>query len=582
MNIQFLGRKYSTEELIKKRRRIVRELSQQKVHFVEKKALILSGSTVGELAEQLKMFCLAKGIKLSIKQGDFGRYFEDSVFGNTGLENDIYDFIYVHVTNRNLLNIPEPSDGYETVKNKLQTECEKLDAVIEALQKKFSCPIIHNNFEMLPYRVLGNREVWDNSGAINFINRVNEYLNQKAREEKNLYINDINYLASYYGIKQWTDLSCWYRYKYAMCIDAIPLIAQNLSAIIISLLGKNKKCIVLDLDNTLWGGVIGDEGKENIIIGNDSAKGEAYLDFQKYVKQIKETGIILCVVSKNEDEVAQSGFSRKEMMLKLNDLASFTANWEPKSKNIQHTAEKLNLSLDSFIFIDDSEMERDEVYSCLPDIDVPVLTNEAHYIQDIEECRLFEVTNHSIEDNDRTNYYLQNEMRERERQKYSNYEEYLRSLNMEWTFSDFKENSFERIVQLTNKTNQFNLTTKRMNMGDIVKRALAPDSYICIQGNMRDRFGDNGLVTVLIGKITGNTLEIENWLMSCRVFRRNGEYRLFDYLLDRCKKKGIKKIIGRYIPTEKNGIVKSFYSSLNFNLVKERSNDRETIYELLL
>ena len=121
-----------------------------------------------------------------------------------------------------------------------------------------------------------------------------------------------------------------------------------------------------------------------------------------------------------------------------------------------------------------------------------------------------------------------------------------------------------------------------MNMGDIVKRALAPDSYICIQGNMRDRFGDNGLVTVLIGKITGNTLEIENWLMSCRVFRRNGEYRLFDYLLDRCKKKGIKKIIGRYIPTEKNGIVKSFYSSLNFNLVKERSNDRETIYELLL
>lgn len=579
MNIQFWGQIYPTDELIKKRRSIMKKLIQQADHLVKKKILILSGSTVGELGDQLKMFCMAKGIELEIVQGDFGRYFEDAVFGNAKFETDTFDFIYVHVTSRNLTSIPEPFDKDDIIQSKLKAEKDKIDTVISALQSRYSCPIIHNNFEMLPYRILGNRDAWDNSGTINYINKINEYLSQKARVEKNVYINDINYLAAYYGIKQWSEPSYWYRYKYAMCIDAIPLIAQNLSSIIFSLSGLNKKCIAIDLDNTLWGGTVGDDGPDKIIIGNDTAKGEAYLDFQKYIKLLKKTGVILGVVSKNEDKVAKSAFNRMEMILHLDDFAAFVANWNPKSENIQFMAKKLNLSPESFVFIDDSEMERDEVNSRFAKIDIPVLTEAPHYIQDIEECRLFEVTSHTAEDYDRTSYYLQNEKREEERQKYTNYEEYLTSLDMKWTFSNFEEAALERIVQLTNKTNQFNLTTTRMNIGDIVERRLSPESYICIQGSMKDKFGDNGLVTVLIGKVSDSTLEIENWLMSCRVFRRNGEYELFDYLLSRCRERDIKKIIGKYIPSEKNDIVRDFYKSLNFQLIEE-CDDGTLIFEL--
>ncbi len=179
--------------------------------------------------------------------------------------------------------------------------------------------------------MLGNREVWDTSGTIHFINRLNMFMNSLAEENSNFYINDINYLAAYYGIKEWSAPSYWYRYKYAMCIDAIPLIAQNLSAIIVSLCGLNKKCFVFDLDNTLWGGVVGDDGPERIVVGNDSPQGEAYAAFQEYISRLKQTGIILGVISKNDQSVTNSAFERSEMIVKREDFTSFIANWNPKS-----------------------------------------------------------------------------------------------------------------------------------------------------------------------------------------------------------------------------------------------------------
>ncbi|MCI5936076.1 MAG: HAD-IIIC family phosphatase [Lachnospiraceae bacterium] len=578
MNIQFWGKSYSTGDLIKYRRRLTKDLRQKIENPVSKKMLILSGSTIGELAEQLEMFCLEKGVQLTIKQGDFGRYYEDAVFGNSELESENYDCIYVHVTSRNLTNIPEPCDTADKVVEKLQAEKNKINEVISSLQKKYSCPIIHNNYELFPYRPMGNREAWDDSGLINFINTINHFLNVKAREDKNLYINDMNYLSAYYGLKQWSEPSYWYRYKYAMCIDAIPFVAQNLSALFLSLCGINRKTIALDLDNTLWGGVIGDDGVDNIIIGNDTANGEAYVEFQKYIKLLSKTGLLLGVVSKNDEQIAKRAFERSEMVLKQEDFAAFIANWNPKSENLKLMAKKLNLGIDSFVFIDDSCMERDEVSSSIAKIGVPILTEVSHFIQDIEECHFFEVANRTDEDRERTNYYLQNEKREEEKKKYNNYDEYLESLEMEWNFSKFKEESFDRIVQLTNKTNQFNLTTLRMNMGDIVLRSSSPEEYICIQGSMKDKFGDNGLVTVLMGKIQEDTLEIENWLMSCRVFRRNGEYRLFDYLVIQCKERNISKIIGTYKPTEKNVLVKEFYKTLGFQLIEEFA-DGSTVYE---
>lgn len=564
MNIQFMGQLYNTSDLIKKRRSLKKSLLEKGGQKIQKSVLMLSGSTIGELAEQLDLFCYSKGVELVIHQGDYGRYYEDALYGNAQIDNRKYDFIYIHISSRNIVNLPEPFEEKEKTNEKLHMEINRLNQVITALSEKYTCPIICNNFELPYYRALGNREVWDSSGTIYFINRLNLFLNSVAEKNSNFYINDINYLAAYFGIKEWAAPSYWYRYKYAMCIDAIPLVAQNISAIIVSLCGLNKKCFVLDLDNTLWGGVVGDDGPAQIVIGQDSPQGEAYVEFQEYIRRLKHTGVVLGVASKNDKSIAESAFERSEMIIKREDFASFIANWNPKSENLVNMASELNIGIDSFVFIDDSPMERDEVGGSLNMVTVPVISRVESYINEIEECRLSEVTSHTQEDSIRTTYYLQNAKREEEQSRYSDYNEYLESLNMVWTFNRFQEAAFERITQLINKTNQFNLTTLRLNLNEVMKKANDAENYICIQGKMADKFGDNGLVTVLIGRLEKETLFIELWLMSCRVFRRNGEYRLFDYLKQICRERKVKEIIGEYIPTAKNQIVKEFYGSLGF------------------
>lgn len=567
MNIQFMGQLYNTADLIIKRRSLKKSLLEKGGQKIQKRVLMLSGSTIGELAEQLDLFCFSKGIELVIYQGDYGRYYEDALYGNTHIDNGKYDFIYIHISSRNILNLPEPFEEKERTEEKLNMEITRLNQIITALSEKYACPIICNNFELPYYRVLGNREAWDSSGTINFINRLNMFLNSVAEKNSNFYINDINYLAAYFGIREWAAPSYWYRYKYAMCIDAIPLVAQNLSAIIVSLCGLNKKCFVFDLDNTVWGGVVGDDGPAQIVIGQDSAQGEAYVEFQEYMRRLKQTGVVLGVASKNDKAIAESAFERSEMIIKREDFASFIANWNPKSENLVNMASELNLGIDSFVFIDDNPMERDEVGNNLNVVTVPVISRVESYINEIEECRLSEVTSHTKEDDIRTAYYQQNVKREEEQSRFSDYNEYLESLNMVWTFNRFEEAAFERITQLINKTNQFNLTTLRLNFNEVIKRATDAEHYICIQGRMADKFGDNGLVTVLIGRLEKETLFIELWLMSCRVFRRNGEYQLFEYLKQICKERKVEKIIGEYIPTAKNGIVRTFYESLGFEAV---------------
>ncbi len=578
MNIQFAGQQYNTADLVKKRRGLKKALLEKNCPRIQKSILMLSGSTIGELAEQLELFCLSKGIELTIFQGGYGRCYEDALYGNSQIDGRKYDFVYIHISSRNILNLPEPFEGKDRTEEKLHAEISRLSQIITALTEKYACPIICNNFELPYYRVLGNREVWDTSGTIHFINRLNMFMNSLAEENSNFYINDINYLAAYYGIKEWSAPSYWYRYKYAMCIDAIPLIAQNLSAIIVSLCGLNKKCFVFDLDNTLWGGVVGDDGPERIVVGNDSPQGEAYAAFQEYISRLKQTGIILGVISKNDQSVTNSAFERSEMIVKREDFTSFIANWNPKSENLVNMAAELNLGIDSFVFIDDNPMERDEVSNNLGMVIIPVISRVENYINEIEECRLSEVTSHTQEDDIRTTYYLQNAKREKEQRRFSDYNEYLESLNMVWTFSDFEEAAFERITQLINKTNQFNLTTIRLNLNDVIERAADSEHYICIQGRMADKFGDNGLITVLIGRIEKETLFIELWIMSCRVFRRNGEYKLFEYLKQVCKNRKVKKIVGEYIPSAKNGIVKGFYESLGFSAVST-DEERKSLWE---
>lgn len=572
MDFQFLNETVSEKELIRKKRSWKRKLLKQNPPKLKKKLYILSGSTIGEIADQIELFCLRFGIKLEIKYGDYARFFEEAVFDSENIKAFQPDYIYIHTSNKNIQNWPKPCESKEQVDVKADLDFKRYKMVLDSLLNIFSCPIIQNNFELLPYRILGNKDLLEPSGKNHYIDLLNHKLYDYVQNKDGVYINDINYLSAYMGIQNWYDPDFWYRYKYALSLDAIPYLAHNLSLIIKSLCGLNHKVLALDLDNTLWGGVVGDDGVDALHIGSETALGEAFSDFQTYLDDLKKLGIVLTVVSKNEEDIAKKAFSRKEMILSLEDFPEFKANWEAKSSNIKEIAKNLNLGLDSFVFVDDNPAERQEVKMNAPVVAVPEISQPEQYIFDLDFHGYFEITNFTAEDTKRTDYYKQNKLREEEQANYTDYNDYLNSLQMKWEFTDFDPAAIERITQLINKTNQFNLTTARMGFNEVKEKMLA-DDYLCLQGTMEDKFGDNGIVTLLIGKIVENTLQIDLWVMSCRVFKRNGEYKLFDYLVTRCKEKGISQIRGTYIPTAKNAIVKDFYETLGFRLTKTNENN---------
>jgi FkbH-like protein len=332
---------------------------------------------------------------------------------------------------------------------------------------------------------------------------------------------------------------------------------------------------VLDLDNTLWGGVVGDDGLQNLILGKDHAVGEAFLDFQKYVKNLQRRGVILAVCSKNEAENAKEGFSHPDSVLKLDDFSAFKANWDPKPENIRAIAIELNIGLDSIVFVDDNPAERNFVSEQLPEVAVPNLGADVScFAEVLENERYFEVDKVVQDDLSRAAYYSSNAERSAGQAKFSNYGEFLESLEMTAEIAPFLSVYLERITQLINKTNQFNLTTRRYTSAEVVAIAADP-GFITLYGRLADKFGDNGLVSVLIGQVLDETVQLDLWLMSCRVLKRGMEFAMFDALVQQCQACGIRKIAGVYIPSKKNNMVAGFYASLGFSPVGEASDGRE-------
>lgn len=385
------------------------------------------------------------------------------------------------------------------------------------------------------------------------------------------------YISEDYGLLAWGNPIYWYMYKYALSVDAIPYLAQSLANIIKSIYGKNKKVLALDLDNTLWGGVIGDDGIEGILIGPDHPKGQAYAELQKYCKQLRQIGVVLVINSKNELESAITGLHHPDGILKQEDFVNIKANWNSKDQNLNSISEELNLGIDSFVFVDDNPVERDIISVQLPEVEVPIWENPEAVIPILDRSGYFEVTLLSSEDMQKTEMYHAKMSANKIASTFANYGEYLDNLQMSATIYDFKAIFVERIAQLTNKTNQFNLTTLRCSEEDI-KAMQGNPNYICLCGHLTDKFGNNGLVTVVAGEILSSELHIRLWLMSCRVLKRDMEVAMMNVLVKKAQKKGVKKIIGYYYPTKKNGMVKNFFEMMGFQLVM---NDNEnTVWEL--
>lgn len=560
---------FDPEWILKKKKALKRELLQNTQQtFLEKKIAILGGSTTRDIRDILELFLLNYGIRPCFYESEYNQYYADGMFPNPALEEFHPDILYIHTSNRNIEQYPSLEDDRALVTQKLRAEYERFQALWEHLHAVYGCPVIQNNFEPPLYRLLGNRDASDHRGRWNYIQRLNQMFYEYADTHQDFYIHDICYEAADYGLERWSDPFYWNMYKYAMCVPAIPYTAFQLARIIKSIFGRNKKVLNLDLDNTLWGGVIGDDGPENIEIGQETSLGQTYAEFQDYLKQHKKLGVLLSVNSKNNEETALSGLERADSVLKREDFVVFRANWEPKSHNLYATAEELKLLPESFVFVDDNPAEREIVRQEVPGAAVPEITKVEEYIRVLDRSGFFEVTNFSEDDLKRNEMYLANEQRNRMQKNFSDYGDYLRSLEMKAQIGAFDPAYFSRIAQLTNKSNQFNLTTHRYSQSEIEQIAADPQ-YLTLCGRLEDKFGDNGVVSIVIGRKEKDVLQIELWLMSCRVLKRDMEYAMMDTLVKQCRDCGIRQIYGYFYPTAKNAMVKDFYALQGFEKLEE-------------
>ena len=559
------------ETILRKKKAIKIQLTGNE-HFIEKNIAILGGSTTSEIKNILELFLLKQGIKANFYESEYNKYYEDALFGNEALSAFNPDVIYIHTTQVNIADYPLLEDSEATIDTLLNTEFERYQAIWHSLLK-YDCAIIQNNFDLPPNRSLGNLDCYDIHGKTNFINQLNLRFSASAREIAHLYINDINYLAAHIGIQLWFDSQLWYIAKYAVSYQAIPSLAFNISHIINAIFGQSKKCLVLDLDNTCWGGVIGDDGLHGIKIGTETAISEAYTAFQSYVRELKRRGVILAVCSKNEYHTAKEGFSHRDSILAYDDFSSFKANWDTKHQNVTEIAKEINIGVDSLVFIDDNPVEREIVASQVPEVVVPDIgENIVNYVDYIDKSGFFEAVSLSTDDKARSAYYQANKKRVVEQAAFTDYSEFLQSLKMVAEIKNFSPLYLERITQLTNKTNQFNLTTRRYTFPEI-EEITTNNAYIKLYGRLTDKYGDNGLISIIIAAIQGRQCHIDLWLMSCRVLKRDMELAMLDNLVNQCRLLGLTEIIGYFYKTNKNNMVSELYKQFGFELQEQQEEN---------
>jgi FkbH-like protein len=394
---------------------------------------------------------------------------------------------------------------------------------------------------------------------------------------------DVAWLAETVGLADWHNTQLWNMAKFSFSDELIPLYADHVVRTVAALRGKSAKVLVLDLDNTVWGGVIGDDGLEGIKIAQGDARGEAHLAVQRLALDLRQRGIVLAVSSKNTDAVAREPFEKHpEMLLKLDHIAVFQANWDDKATNIKAIAEALSLGLDSMVFLDDNPAERGLVRTLLPQVRVPELPEDpAWYARTLAAGGYFEAVAFAGEDLKRAGFYQDNAKRANLQKQVGGVDAYLASLDMTITFQPFDATGRARIVQLINKSNQYNLTTRRYTDPEVLE-AECDSNVFTLQVRLADIFGDNGMISVIICRPAEvGVWEIDTWLMSCRVLGRKVEHMALGEILRHARAAGIKKLTGAYKPTDRNGLVADHYAKLGFTRIAEEDSGL-TRWELLV
>ena len=530
---------------------------------------VISNATTKLVVPALVGTALRSGISLQVVEAEFNQIAQETFSSDSVFIGQKLDFILVAIDYRGLPLSPCPGDEASAEKN-VQDCLGYVKSVLESLRTKTGAQIILQNIAS-PVEALSGSYEGSLPGSANWlISRLNSELDGLVADDT--FIVDIAGLAANLGLTNWHDPTLWNIAKLSFSQRYMPIYADYVCRIMSARLGKSRRCLILDLDNTLWGGVIGDDGLEGILIGNGDPTAEAHLHIQQTVLELRERGVVLAVSSKNEDATARQPFKEHpDMLLREEHIAAFQANWSDKASNIKAIAEMLSLGLESMVFLDDNPAERMQVRRELPEVAVPELPKDpALYARTLIAAGYFEAITFSEEDRKRATFYQGNAKRVQTLNQSSDMDAYLKSLDMEISFTPFDATGRARIAQLISKSNQFNLTTKRYSELD-VKELEGDQSFYTRQIRLKDTFGDNGMISVIVCKKNTSAWEIDSWLMSCRVLGRRVELAALQDIVTNAKASGATKVVGTYIPTVRNIIVKDHYKKLGFTKILDES-----------
>ncbi len=539
---------------------------------------VVSNATMDLMIPSMFTAAIRNGVYLEVINTDFGQVAQEAFDTDSKLNQSNLDAVLLALDYH---AYTEFSGGFNPVGD--ESPSHKAFLYLQQIRSAFSqnggMPCITQTLACPSYELAGNFDAQHDGILRRSLTEFNRALIEDIQNSADV-LFDIAALVNMVGSNQWFDERQWVMSRVPMANAFVPLYTEYLAKLIAALRGKSKKCLVLDLDNTLWGGVIGDDGLEGIHIGQGHPVGESFLAIQQWVKSLKALGVILAVCSKNEREIALEVFRKHPgMILKDDDFAVFVANWEDKASNIGEIAEILNIGQDAIVFVDDNPAEREIVRARLPAISVPELPKDpSQFIRVLCAARYFEKIDFTTDDAQRNAQYMSNIQRRATQKTAANLTDYLTSLEMQIRFAPFNEMGRKRITQLINKTNQFNLTTRRYTEAEVLQFEEAADQYVTLQVHLQDKFGDNGMISVVICRIDGECWEIDTWLMSCRVIKRQVEDAVCDELVALARTHGICRLRGLYRPTERNSLVKTHYQQLGFELID--SDETQEVWEL--
>jgi FkbH-like protein len=521
---------------------------------------LVGTTTVDQLGELLGVAGLVADLDLEVETAGYGQY-ETTLFDpDSPLYRSGCDVIVLAPDARSVSVAPYVDDPDAV----LDAEAARWTAAWPAIRASSDAQILQLNFVPPFERPGGSLDASHRGSRRRMFRALNDHLADAARDAM-VQIVDAEAVGSAFGLERWWDDRYWFQAKQAVSLGALPALASEIAAVLRARLGRSRKCLVVDLDNTLWGGVVGDDGVEHLLL-DGSAVGEAYLELQERLLDLRRRGVLLAVCSKNDDEWARAPFlERDDMRLGLDDFAVFVANWEPKTENLEFIATQLDLGLDSFVFLDDNPAERAIVRELMPEVDVIELPDDpSGFARALADYRGFEVAALTAEDSARTGHYRARAAASELERRSNTVEEFLSNLAMVAEIRPFDSMTLARVAQLVTKTNQWNLTTRR-HPPELLEQWAGDPAAVTLSLRLEDRYADHGIVAVAIAFVSGKVLDIDTFLMSCRVIGRTVEQTVLEHLVAAARARGLEVVRGRYVPTAKNAMVSDLYGRLGFS-----------------